>query len=548
MKKPSDASEAKRSAPLTFNLESAQGSGDTSAISTSAGAISPSSPGSVQPSRNGSAIDLPVDQLAELDEGETSKPTVGQLSLMFSNAWGERLRFNQLTEMMEFDGRELPEELVNLLYVQLSQADIGTTKNAAIDAILFAAMGNGYHPIREYFDALLADDDIKPADIDTLATTYLGTSDPLYDAMLAGMVVGAVQRVRDPGSQMDYCLTLKGEQGEKKSTWLEALCGHQDWYCSTKQHNNKDLMMVIGTSWLIELAELETLTAGKEAGDLKAMITDKVCRYRKPYGKGLSKEPRGSIFVASVNTTDFLRDPTGNRRFWVIPTGLAAGEHLDLDLVRRDRDRIWKAGHRAYEAGRLPMLSPEHEAESERRNAGFMVENVFTEPLRKWINGRGWQRDGIRRTEFTTDEAILGAGICTEVGKINTTMQRKVADALRDLGFVLDKHQRTVKGRKQPRRWRQEATSDDLGSEEPSEAGQTPAKATSPGDQPRTPTTKQIDIRAGEWRDKAPAVMAAASERGPNTPKPLVGSGFDVTSDDSRSERGIPPLNLDCPF
>ena len=338
--------------------------------------------------------------------------------------------------------------------------------------------------------------------------------------MLAGMVVGAVQRVRDPGSQMDYCLTLKGEQGEKKSTWLEALCGHQDWYCSTKQHNNKDLMMVIGTSWLIELAELETLTAGKEAGDLKAMITDKVCRYRKPYGKGLSKEPRGSIFVASVNTADFLRDPTGNRRFWVIPLG---GKHLDLDLVRRDRDRIWKAAHLAYEAGRLPMLSPEREAESNRRNAGFMVENIFTEPLRKWIDGRGWQRDSRRRTEFTTDEAILGAGICTEVAKINTTIQRKVADALRDLGFVLDKHQRTVKGRKMPRRWRQEATSDDLGSEEPSEAGQTPAKATSPGDQPRTPTTKQIDLRAGEWRDKAPAVMTAASERGLNTPKPLVG-------------------------
>ena len=45
------------------------------------------------------------------------------------------------------------------------------------------------------------------------------------------------------------------------------------------------------------------------------------------------------------------------------------------------------------------MLSPEHEAESERRNAGFMVENVFTEPLRKWIDGRGWQRDGIRDVE-----------------------------------------------------------------------------------------------------------------------------------------------------
>ena len=497
---------------------------------------------------------MPVDQLAELDEGETSKPTVGQLSLMFSNAWGERLRFNRLTEMMEFDGRELPEELVNLLYVHLSQADIGTTKNAAVDAILFAAMGNSYHPVGEYLDTLLADDDIEPADIDTLATTYLGTSDPLYDAMLAGMVIGAVQRVRKPGSQMDYCLTLKDGQGKHKSTWLEALCGHQDWYCSTKQHNNKDLMMIIGTSWLIEMAELETLTAGQAAGDLKALITDKVCRYRKPYGIGLSKEPRGSIFVASVNTTDFLRDPTGNRRFWVIPTGLAEGEHLDLDLVRRDRDRIWKAGHRAYEAGRLPMLSPEHEAESERRNAGFMVENVFTEPLRKWIEGRGILNKGPHHV-FTTDEAIVGAEICTQIGNIKTGMQRKVAEALRELGFELDANQTTVRGKKQPRRWRRPATSDDLGSEEPSEAGQTPAKATSPDDQPRT-STQNIELNLRESLGPYPdfgAEERERSERDLSTPEPLVGYGFDVTSDESRSERArqrrvFPPMNRKTPF
>jgi len=184
----------------------------------------------------------------------------------------------------------------------------------------------------------------------------------------------------------------------------------------------------------------------------------------------LSKEPRGSIFVASVNTTDFLRDPTGNRRFWVIPTGLAAGEHLDLDLVCRDRDRIWKAGHLAYEAGRLPMLSPEQEAESARRNAGFMVEKVFTQPLRKWIEGLGWRNKGPHQ-EFITDEAIVGAEICTEIGNIHTGMQRKVAEALRELGFVQNSHQKTVRGRKQPRRWIRPATSDELRSKEASEAG-----------------------------------------------------------------------------
>ena len=117
---------------------------------------------------------------------------------MFSNAWKECLRFNQLTQLMEFEEVEIPPEVVDLLYVQLSQFDIKAASQHAKDAMLFAAMGNGYHPIREYFDGLLDDDDIEPADIDTLATTYLGTSDSLYDDMLAGMVIGAVRRVQNP--------------------------------------------------------------------------------------------------------------------------------------------------------------------------------------------------------------------------------------------------------------------------------------------------------------------------------------------------------------
>ena len=126
---------------------------------------------------------------------------------------------------------------------------------------------------------------------------------------------------------------------------------------------------------------------------------------------------------------------------------------------------------------------------------------------------------------------------------------RNVAEALRELGFELDANQTTVRGKKQPRRWRRPATLDDLGSEEPSEAGQTANGEGDPSDQPRI-TTQEIDLRVGKLLEGAP-VMGAASERGLNTPKPLVGSGFDVTSDDSRSERKkhtIPPLNLDCPF
>ena len=183
-----------------------------------------------------------------------------------------------------------------------------------------------------------------------------------------------------------------------------------------------------------------------------------------------------------------------------------------------------------------------------------MVENVFTEPLRKWIEGRGILNKGPHHV-FTTDEAIVGAEICTQIGNIKTGMQRKVAEALRELGFELDANQKTVRGKKQPRRWRRPGTSDDLGSDEPSEAGQTANGEGDPSDQPRI-TTQNIELNLRESLAPYPdfgAEERERSERDLSTPEPLVGSGFDVTSDESRSERArqrrvFPQMNRKTPF
>ena len=143
--------------------------------------------------------------------------------------------------------------------------------------------------------------------------------------------------------------------------------------------------------------------------------------------------------------------------------------------------------------------------------------------------------------------------ICTQIGNIKTGMQRKVAEALRELGFEQDTHQKTVRGRKQPRRWRRPKTSDDLRSEQPSEAGQTANGEGDPSDQPRI-TTQNIELNLRESLAPYPdfgAEERERSERGHNTPKPPVGSGFGVTSDDSRSERKrrvFPPMNRKTPF
>ena len=71
--------------------------------------------------------------------------------------------------------------------------------------------------------------------------------------------------------------------------------------------------------------------------------------------------PRRSVLAASVNGDDFLRDTTGNRRFWVVD--LPQKQHVDVidtDRIERDRDRIWKAAIAQYRAGMQPMLSSAH--------------------------------------------------------------------------------------------------------------------------------------------------------------------------------------------
>ncbi|MBM5794400.1 MAG: hypothetical protein FJ057_10820, partial [Cyanobacteria bacterium K_DeepCast_0m_m1_088] len=95
---------------------------------------------------------------------------------------GSRLRFNELTLRPEIDGKPMPDYWLQYIYVTLGQVGWRIEKGAARDALLYAARQNSYHPIREYLEHLEVNPQVKAADLDRLASTYLGTSDPLYDA------------------------------------------------------------------------------------------------------------------------------------------------------------------------------------------------------------------------------------------------------------------------------------------------------------------------------------------------------------------------------
>jgi predicted P-loop ATPase len=376
------------------------------------------------------------------DEDSRTDLRVGDLSMLLRQHIGCRLRFNVLQKRIELAGVVIPPANVELLHVDLSECGYQVRKEIAVDALRRVALDNQYNPVQEYLETIESDQSVQAIELNRVASDYLGTSDPLYDSMLAATLVGAVARTFEPGCKVDTCLVLKGGQGIGKSTVIKVLASPA-WLNDTSQPKEKETLQAIHSCWIMELAELDSLTGKRESGAVKALLSSSVDKYQPPYGRAIEECPRRSIMIGTCNRDDFLRDETGSRRFWVIDLhhDFASRSVIDVNRLRQDRDRIWKAAVLAYRSGRKPVLSWEEQNESNRRNRRFEQEHPWTEPIATWLHMNTPQA-------FTTAECLVKSGlrICGE----NIT-QRDLQDAskvLHSLGYARTEHQQRKHGNK----------------------------------------------------------------------------------------------------
>ncbi|NOL47477.1 virulence-associated E family protein [Synechococcus sp. MIT S9220] len=358
-----------------------------------------------------------------------------------------RLAFNELTQEVELDGRHLPIADIDEAYIGLSEVGYEANPKTAADTVLKVAREDCYHPVQRYFEDLEQDESIRPVDLSTFSADYFGTSDPLYDAMWAAALRGAVWRVFEPGCQFDFVLTLKGAQGIRKSSSFQALLPDPDWFTSSTHDQPKDMTVALHRVLITELAELENITGKRSTGALKNHITTRTDLCRVPYGRSYERLKRRSIMVASVNGDEFLRDHTGDRRFWVIDLGRHV---VDTQRLSLDRDRIWKAALAQYRAGDRPCLQFAQQALSDRRNEAFRGENVYLSAVEERCLGKLKARS----CGFDTRYAITESGVC-EGRPIGQSDMRQMAKCLRELGFAQDRNptKDSVTGRTRKWRW-----------------------------------------------------------------------------------------------
>lgn len=308
--------------------------------------------------------------------------------------------------------------------MRLFQGRLGLTntgKDAMWAVIDEFARTNQRHEVREWLNGL-PEYDMTPR-VETFATTYLGAKHSAFNAAVTkNLFVGLVARVFQPGAKSDTLTILEGVQGTFKSTALEALGGK--WYGeATEALDSKDFAMSLQGHWLIEIPEVDAMIRG-EPENIKRVLSTKEDRFRAPYDKLPKTHPRQCMLTGTTNKDDYLRDETGNRRFFPIVTG-----NIDLDAIKRDRDQLFAEALAMYKSGLDWHSVPKEAAQEEQKARVF--EDARAEAVEYYLKGSD---TGNPRIEVTLLDVCTGC-FDIEDKDVHLKMQREISRIMIHLGW-----------------------------------------------------------------------------------------------------------------
>ncbi|WP_455239003.1 VapE domain-containing protein [Veillonella sp.] len=230
------------------------------------------------------------------------------------------------------------------------------------DALQEVTQANKFHPVREYLTGLTWDGECR---VDTLFIDYIGAEDTEYiRAVTRKWMCGAIARVMVPGIKFDTAIVLYGAQGLGKSLILERL-GRKWFNNSLVDIKTKDALEQIQGSWINELAELAP-TYKNDNEIVKAFISRTSDRFRSPYGRRTEEYPRQCVFAGSTNNLMFLKDRTGNRRFWPITGDKDRKTKNAWDITQDDIDQLWAEAYYYWANGESLVLEGDLEEEALR--------------------------------------------------------------------------------------------------------------------------------------------------------------------------------------
>src|SRR5690606_26064778 len=150
-----------------------------------------------------------------------------------------------------------------------------------------------------------------------------------------------------------------GEQGIQKSTFFRILA--KDWFTDSLQNveGNQAIEKLMG-SWIIEFGELQAFSKS-ESNAIKRFITSQEDRTRLAYDRRVSYLKRQCVFAGTTNKSEFLKDETGNRRFWPVAVKKEGRTKSVFEDLPKERDQIWAEAVVLWRDEKEPLYLTEEE-------------------------------------------------------------------------------------------------------------------------------------------------------------------------------------------
>lgn len=366
------------------------------------------------------------------------------------------------------------------------------------EAITTVAQSSRFHPVRTYLQGLRHDGITR---IDKWLIHVLGESPATLPAQMVeylGLVgrfllQGMVWRVMEPGCKFDYCAVLEGPGGLGKSTFVKTLAtkpffsdAHFDL---TRGKEGQEQVQGV---WLYELQELSSL--GKaELNLIKAFISSEDDRYRQSYGRTVETFPRQCVMVGTTNEDRYLRDRTGNRRWWPVPV-----RHIvNNPWLDKMRDQLLAEAFALYGQGVRYTPTREQEAKLFEPMQESRLEESAVQSELMHVLTRAPVASGIGAIVNELADFVTNSQLCQALGvdaaKSGPSLVREVGSWMKHQGWEQKKktiNNARVLGYVRPHKWPQCFDDDALAVAEDWTAG---LLAPTPPPMPSTGTTTTQD-------------------------------------------------------
>ena len=299
------------------------------------------------------------------------------------------------------------------------QYNLRVKASSVLEAVSVVAHDNSFHPVRNYLHHMEWD---RVPRLDTWLHTIMGVRKSSYSAKVGKRwMISAVARVMRPGCKADSVMILEGGQGAGKSTAMGILGG--EWFMDTPfSLGDKDGFQAIRGKWIIELGELDSFNKA-ESTKAKQFFSASTDTYRESYGRRTNDVPRQCVFVGTTNQDEYLKDATGNRRYWPV-----ACTKVELEKLREIRDQLWAEAMFCYQAEEIWWVQREEEAMfTEAQEERFVVDE-WEGPILDWL-----EESQIGAT--TTGSDVLASALKLDFGHWGKPEQMRVGAIMHRLGW-----------------------------------------------------------------------------------------------------------------